>query len=70
MLEFKGGCHCGNVKERYRTAIAPEHAKPRACQCSFCRKHNARMVSDPKGRLEIRVVDERDPSASQLRLLA
>lgn len=22
---------------------------PRACQCSFCRKHNARTVTDPEG---------------------
>jgi hypothetical protein len=28
---------------------------PRACQCLFCRKHNARTVTDPAGRAELRV---------------
>jgi hypothetical protein len=27
----------------------------RACQCSFCRKHNSLAVSDPAGRVRIRV---------------
>ena len=32
----------------------------RACRCSFCRKHGTRTVSDPTGRLEIRVARESD----------
>jgi hypothetical protein len=58
--ELKGGCHCGNIAVTYRTAVAPEDATPRACQCSFCRKHDTRAVSDPKGSLGITV---RDPTA-------
>ena len=57
MHQFEGSCHCGNIRVVYRTAVAPEDAKPRACQCSFCRKHNTRAVSDPQGRLEIAVSD-------------
>lgn len=57
MHELKGGCHCGNISLRYTTTIAPEDAKPRACQCSFCRKHQSRAVSDPAGRAEITIHD-------------
>lgn len=57
MHELHGGCHCGNVRVVYRTTVAPEAAVPRACQCSFCRKHNTRTVSDPSGDLTITVRD-------------
>lgn len=57
MHELHGGCHCGNVRVVYHTAVAPEAARPRACQCSFCRKHNTRTVSDPAGDLTITVRD-------------
>ena len=57
MHQLHGGCHCGNVRVVYRTAVAPEDSKPRACQCSFCRKHNTRTVSDPAGDLTITVRD-------------
>lgn len=52
-----GACHCGNVRIAYETVVAPEQARPRACQCSFCRKQNTRTVSDPAGRLEFLVRD-------------
>jgi len=55
MDEMKGGCHCGNISVSYSTAVAPEDARPRACQCSFCRKHQSRAVSDPDGKLEITI---------------
>lgn len=55
MHELNGGCHCGNVSVIYRTGVAPEDAEPRACQCSFCRKHNTRAVSDADGNLQISV---------------
>lgn len=57
MHELNGGCHCGNIDITYRTNVAPEEAEPRACQCSFCRKHNTRAVSDPQGRLQISVAN-------------
>jgi hypothetical protein len=50
---MNGACHCGAVKIIYTTAISVERWTPRACQCSFCRKHGARNVSDPAGKLEI-----------------
>lgn len=55
MHELKGGCHCGNITVDYRTTIAPEDATPRACQCSFCRKHQSRAISDPAGSLTITI---------------
>ena len=57
MHQLKGGCHCGNISVAYTTSVAPEDAKTRACQCSFCRKHQSRAVSDPGGSLEFRVRD-------------
>ncbi len=57
MRTFSGGCHCGNIDVRYETAIEPADATPRACQCSFCRKHSTRALSDPAGHLEITVFD-------------
>ena len=55
MTMLTGGCHCKNIKIEYETNIAPEDAKPRACQCSFCRQHQSRSVSDPNGSVRIMV---------------
>lgn len=55
MHELKGGCHCGNISVLFKTSVAPEDASPRACQCSFCRKHNTAAVSDNAGELTIDV---------------
>ncbi len=57
MHEFNGGCHCGNLTVTFETAVAPEDATPRACQCSFCRKHQSRAVSDPAGRAQFVIND-------------
>ncbi len=57
MQELRGGCHCGNIRVVYKTAMAPEDTQPRACQCAFCRKHNTAAISDPSGDLEITVKD-------------
>ncbi|MBF7731691.1 aldehyde-activating protein [Pseudomonas sp. N040] len=35
-------------------ASAPGTYCPRACDCSFCRRHEAAYLSDPKGRVVIR----------------
>ena len=37
----------------FESAIAPEAMEVRACQCSFCRKHAARAVSDPAGSVRL-----------------
>jgi hypothetical protein len=43
---YDGACHCGAIRFTFETE-AP--LAPRACMCSFCRKHGARTVSDPAG---------------------
>ena len=53
----KGGCHCRNIEIEFETELASADMQPRACQCSFCRKHQSRAVSDPNGHLNIRVKD-------------
>ena len=45
-MRHEGGCHCGAVRIAFETG-GP--LAPRACQCSFCRRHAARSVSDPEG---------------------
>ena len=45
-MNFQGGCHCGAIRFAFETE---KPLAPRACQCSFCRKHGARTVSDPAG---------------------
>lgn len=45
-MRHRGQCHCGAVRLAFETE-AP--LAPRACQCRFCRKHNARTVADPGG---------------------
>ncbi len=57
MHAFKGACHCGNLTVEYLTAIPAAAAAVRACQCTFCRKHDARAVSDPGGRITITAKD-------------
>ncbi len=45
-MRYEGRCHCGAVSIIFNTE---EALAPRACQCSFCRRHDARSVSDPGG---------------------
>jgi hypothetical protein len=45
---FKGQCHCGAILVELMTDRRPSNQVLGACQCSFCRKHNARTLSDPK----------------------
>ena len=55
MHVLRGGCHCGNITIVYKTAMAPEETHPRACQCTFCRKHNTSAISDADGELTVTV---------------
>ncbi|TLY49012.1 MAG: aldehyde-activating protein [Gammaproteobacteria bacterium] len=48
-----GSCHCGQLNLQFSTAQDPASLVPRACDCSFCRKHGAAYISDPAGRLSI-----------------
>ena len=45
-MSHAGQCHCGAIRFAFETE---EALAPRACQCGFCRKHNARTVADPAG---------------------
>lgn len=50
-----GGCRCGNVTLEVHLSSEPERYNPRACDCNFCREHDAVYVSDPNGSVVVRV---------------
>lgn len=50
---LQGSCHCGQLNIEFSTAVDTASLVPRACDCSFCRKHGAAYVSDPAGHLSI-----------------
>ncbi|MGX1788888.1 GFA family protein [Bosea sp. NPDC055332] len=50
---LNGGCHCGAIGVELSLPRPPEEEIVGACQCSFCRKHNARTVSDPKAKARL-----------------
>jgi hypothetical protein len=56
---FRGQCHCGAIRVELATDRPPGEQVLGACQCSFCRKHNARAFSDPKARVTLTAVDLR-----------
>ena len=45
---------------RFRPARTLDELDLRACQCSFCRRHGARTVSDAEGSLELTVLRSQD----------
>jgi|SRR6185437_10545866 len=49
---YEGRCHCGSIAYSYSTERLPSDWAIRACQCSFCRAHGARTISDPNGSVE------------------
>ena len=49
MPEFKGSCHCGKLRLTFVSPSTAENLPVRQCGCSFCRKHGARTMTDPKG---------------------
>ena len=51
MIRLEGACHCGAVTAVFETPLAPGEIEVRADQCGFCRRHGAKTVSDPAGRL-------------------
>jgi hypothetical protein len=53
MRLFEGACHCGAVAARFETDLSPGEMEVRADQCGFCRRHGAKTVSDPAGRLTL-----------------
>jgi len=52
-VRFDGGCHCDQLRVEFSTGLDPASFTPRACDCSFCRKHGAAYISDPAGRLSV-----------------
>lgn len=50
---LSGSCHCGRLSVEFATNLALADVTPRACQCSFCRKHVAAYISDMRGRLTL-----------------
>ena len=56
--KFAGRCHCESLGYVYRTDIAPQMWAIRACQCSFCRAHDALSTSDPAGTIEFFANDD------------
>ena len=52
-----GGCHCGNIRLAMHVSTSFEQLPIRACQCSFCRKHNVRATADPDGHVEFSIDD-------------
>jgi hypothetical protein len=49
-MKYSGSCHCGAIHIELQINRPPHEHVLGACQCSFCRKHNARTFSDPKAR--------------------
>lgn len=51
---LRGGCHCGKLAVALATSRPAAEMHPRACDCSFCRKHGAAWLSDARGSLRLR----------------
>jgi hypothetical protein len=56
-LLYEGRCHCEAIGFTYRTALPGDRWSIRACQCTFCRLHDALSTSDPQGGLEFSIRD-------------
>lgn len=52
-ITYAGSCHCGSIGYDYSTTIPPDEWSIRACQCAFCRAHDALSTSDPQGRIAL-----------------
>ena len=52
MTSHAGTCFCGSIGYQYNTTVAAADWSIRACQCAFCRAHDALSTSDPAGTLE------------------
>lgn len=48
-------CCCGNIEVTVELSMPTSNYSPRACDCDFCTKHGAAYISDPKGKLAIKV---------------
>ena len=55
--DYDGTCHCGAIGFTYRSAVPPAAWAVRACQCRFCRAHDALSVSDPAATIAFRAAE-------------
>lgn len=53
---YAGGCHCGNVRYQYETAVLPEQWSVRRCTCTFCLRLAARYTSAADAQLALTVL--------------
>jgi hypothetical protein len=60
MQTLRGACHCGNIHVELQLPRPPGTYRPRACDCSFCRRHAAAWISDPLGSLRLTIRDPQD----------
>lgn len=51
MRDYTGRCYCGAIGFTYTTDVPPAEWSIRACQCRFCRAHDALSTSDAAGAL-------------------
>jgi hypothetical protein len=54
---YQGQCHCGAIRVQLIIDKPPSDQILGACQCSFCRKHNARAFSDPRAQVILTATD-------------
>jgi len=54
---YTGSCHCGAIGFSYKCSIDPADWSVRACQCLFCRSHDALSTSDPGSSIEFSATD-------------
>lgn len=52
---YSGGCHCGNIQLEFQSTRPPGEFRPRSCDCTFCLKHGATYIADPRSKLVITV---------------
>ena len=56
-MNLYASCHCTNLFLAIELTSEPKSYSPRACDCSFCQKHDAAWLSDPKGSMTVSVRD-------------
>ena len=57
MITEKAACFCGNISADIAFSNPVDTYQPRACDCDFCEKHGASYLSDPNGKLTVRISD-------------
>jgi hypothetical protein len=57
VADYHGSCHCGAIGYCYACSTPPADWAIRACQCRFCRTHDALSTSDPGGTIEFKAHD-------------